>query len=112
MVLGRLSPTDVDTVKVGQEAIIEFPTFSTRNPPRLDGILEQISAGIFQEPRTGENFYRVTIFFKPGQRLLDEIRSDLRVGLPVQVLIQSGERTFFEYLISPYREMMRGAFHE
>ena len=111
-VLGRLSPTDVDTVKVGQEAVVEFPTFSTRNPPRLDGLLEQISAGVFQDPRTGESYYRVTISLKPDQPLLTEIKGDLRVGLPVQVLIQSGERSFFEYLLSPFKEMMRGAFHE
>lgn len=112
MVTGRLSPIDIDSVKVGQETTLEFTTFSTRNPPRVMGKLAQISAGSLRDPQTGETYYRVQVAIIPNQPVFEEIREDLRVGMPVQALIQSGERTFGQYIMSPFVEMTRGAFHE
>ena len=112
MVTGQLSPVDIDSVEVGQKTTLEFKTFSTRNPPRVQGTLAQISAGALDDPRTRQSFYRVKITIDENQPIFDEIRDDLRVGMPVQALIQSGERTFGEYIASPFVEMTRGAFHE
>jgi HlyD family type I secretion membrane fusion protein len=112
MVSARLSPTDVDSVKLGQTATLEFSTFSRRNPPRLDGKLEQISAGALQDPDSGQAYYRVRVRILPDQPAFDEIREDVRVGMPVQTLIKSGERTFARYIIDPFADLTRGAFHE
>jgi HlyD family type I secretion membrane fusion protein len=108
----RLSPRDVDSVKVGQIATLEFSTFSRRNPPRLDGRLNQISASALTDPNTGQDYYRVKVEILPDQAIFAEIREDVRVGMPVQTLIQSGERTFAQYIIDPFAELTRGAFHE
>jgi HlyD family type I secretion membrane fusion protein len=112
MVSARLSPTDVDSVEVGQRATLEFSTFSRRNPPRIDGELEQISAGTLEDPNSGQAYYRVRVRILPDQPAFNEIRDMVRVGMPVQTLIQSGERTFARYIIDPFLDLTRGAFHE
>jgi epimerase transport system membrane fusion protein len=112
MVTAQLSPVDVDSVKVGQSTTLEFSTFSRRNPPRVDGRLEQVSAGALQDPNSGQSYYRVRVEILPGQPAFQAIRDDVRVGMPVQTLIKSGERTFAQYIIDPFVDLTRGAFHE
>jgi len=45
-----------------------------------------------------------------SQDLQDQI--DLYPGMPAEVMIATGERTFFEYLIAPVARSFRRAFRE
>ena len=41
-----------------------------------------------------------------------EVPVELYPGMPTEVMIKTGERTFFEYLIQPVRDSFTRAFHE
>jgi len=41
-----------------------------------------------------------------------KVQIDLYPGMPAEVMIATGERTFFEYLIAPVARSFRRAFRE
>ena len=69
------------------------------------------AADMMTNEQNGASYYlaRVEIAEVP-QDLKDQI--DLYPGMPAEVMIATGERTFFEYLIAPIARSFRRAFRE
>jgi HlyD family secretion protein len=105
--------TDIDSVRVGQPATVRLSALNQRTTPVLDGRVSYLSAdavtdtsdGIAREVYvahidvTSEEYSRVSSFAPVP-------------GMPAEVMIQSQERTFFEYLVKPIRDSMSRAFRE
>ena len=108
----RISPNDIDDVHVGNYAYVMFPAFTSRNTPRIDGTVEQVSADSFEDERTGARFYQAKI--KVDREHLKEIAPhiELQPGMPASVFIATVERTVLEYLITPFTQMLERSFRE
>jgi membrane fusion protein, type I secretion system len=59
----RVSPTDIDQVKLGQHAMLHFSAFDVRTTPEIPSAVARIGADLTQDEKTGARYYliRVTI---------------------------------------------------
>jgi len=111
VVKAQLSPKDIDRVTAGQLADIRFGSFNTREIPAIEGRLSKVSADILNDPNTRKPYYSATIeITERGNRMLRDIK--LVPGMPANVLIKTGERTLFQYLLAPITETFAVAMIE
>jgi epimerase transport system membrane fusion protein len=107
IVEAQVSPLDIDRVKVGQGAEVRFTAFNSRETPRIDGQLIAVSADrLVDDSGTDRKPYylaRVEVE-AAGLDILHAQQLELVPGMPAEVLINTGERTFLQYLLKPLRD--------
>jgi HlyD family type I secretion membrane fusion protein len=107
----QVRPVDVDGLRVGLAAEIRFPSDTDRLLPKLHGRVLTISADRLVDPLQGTAYFAAQLTVDPDSiRLFG--RDRLRPGLPVEVLLLKGERTLFDYLFSPVRDIFARAMLE
>ncbi len=115
IVEAKVSPIDIDRVQVGQAAEIRFTAFKMRDTPRVDGSLITLSADRLvdeaDERKTPYYLARVEITPK-GLQDLARHKLALVAGMPAEVLINTGERTMFHYLVDPLKNTVARSFIE
>jgi epimerase transport system membrane fusion protein len=98
----RVSPMDIDRVSIGMEATIRFSAFKNATTPTIFGVVTKISADRLVDEQTGIPYYLARVEVSEEGR--EKLGSLLLVpGMPAEVLIKTGERTLFEYLVQPAR---------
>lgn len=107
----RIAPNDIDIVHSGQSAQIRLTPFNARMAPPIPAVVEWISADALSDQATGIPFYLARI--KPAvspSELPDNMQ--LYPGMPAEVMVLTGERTFMGYLMAPLTRSFRRAFKE
>lgn len=107
----RLNPQDIDIVKVGQSARLRLSALNMRLTPEVAGEVTHLSADRLIDEVTQEPYYRARIGITddlPASVAPDQ----LYPGMPVETFIETGERTFFEYLARPILDSFNRAFVE
>jgi membrane fusion protein, type I secretion system len=107
----RIAPHDIDQIQVGQSAVLRFSTFNQRTTPELNGKVSRVSPDITQDQKSGMSFYTVRITLPDSEiaRLSD---NKLVPGMPVEVFIQTGERTALSYLVKPISDQLMRSWRE
>ncbi len=107
----RLKVTDVDNVLMGMSARIRLSALNQRRTPELFGKVQTVSGDVVVDEATGEQFYlaRIIISKEEFERVADKT---LTPGMPVEVLIQSGQRTAMEYFTDPIIDILRRSLKE
>jgi epimerase transport system membrane fusion protein len=109
VVEAKLSPQDVDQVRIGQMADVRFTAFRQRDMPKVEGRLVRLSADRMIEEAGGvkQPYYLARIEIAPdGIRELKRLKLELLAGMPADVLVKTGERTFWHYLTAPLSDMV------
>lgn len=111
----RISPEDIDDLKVGQNAQIRFNSLHERDLPIMDGQITRLSADSFQDEKTGQSFFTGEITVPSKE--LDIIRNkrgdfNLKAGMPVQVLVPLRARTALQYALEPLTQSLWLSFRE
>ncbi|MCK0139383.1 HlyD family type I secretion periplasmic adaptor subunit [Aliiroseovarius sp. F47248L] len=105
--------TDVDSVHLGQDAVVRLTGLNARTTPVLDGTVEYVSADAISDTANGvtrEVFVaRVSLSPEELNRVADFIPTP---GMPAEVMIQTDERTFAQYIARPLVDSMTRAFKE
>jgi len=111
VVEAQINPNDIDVVHKGQLAQVRLTPLNARMVPPLPGRIAWVSADILSDQKTKQSYYlaRIEITAAPGD-LPKEV--DLYPGMPAEVMIATGERTFLDYLVAPVSRSFRGAFRE
>ncbi len=101
VVEARIAPSDIDSVAVGMVADLRFPGFNTANTPIVQGQLVDVSADSFVNEEDGSAYYigKLMADAESLERQLGVFR--LVPGMPVGVVIKTGSRTLFRYLLKP-----------
>jgi HlyD family secretion protein len=111
VVEAKVRPQDVDQLFVGQSAGLRFTAFSQRTTPEVSGVVQQISADVTTDTRTGLSHYTVRITITPEEiALLGAIK--LVPGMPVETFIKTGDRSVASYFIKPMIDQAKRAFRE
>ena len=109
VVSARLRPVDVEGLYPGLPARVTLVAYSARTIPTLDGTLRTISADRIEDERTGEFYFLARVRIDRTELAgLDRIQ--LLPGMPVDVMIVSGERTVLDYVLDPFLAGARRAF--
>ena len=102
MVDARVSPMDIDRVKIGQTAEVRFSVF--KDAYTVTGSLIKLSPDRLIDAETDIPYYAAEIgLLKDDMALLRGMT--LMPGMPAEVLIKTGERTMLGYLTSPLNRM-------
>jgi len=107
----QVSPIDIDRVSVGLLAEVRFSAFKQALTPKMKGKVINLSADRLVDEKTGQPYYLAKVELTPEsyQELGD---MELVPGMPAEVLINTGERTVFEYLMQPITNAFARAFIE
>lgn len=111
VVNARLNPIDVDTVHAGLAVEIHVLSFSARSTLPIDGRVTRVSADALVDQATGVPYYSVEIALDESTVPENE-REVLISGMPVEVYIFTGSRTFLEYLTAPITASFRRSFRD
>ena len=107
----RVDPRAIDQVHPGQKAQVIFSAFDPRNTPRLMGEVTTVSPDAVTDPKTGQNFFRITLEVPPGELArLGEV--NLVPGMPVEAYLETADRTVMRYLMQPLTSQFTRAFRE
>jgi HlyD family type I secretion membrane fusion protein len=105
----RVAPIDIDRVTVGQVARLRFTAFNQRTTPELEGRVEIVAAATATDRATGQAYYLASI----GVQDIGLLKANkLMPGMPVEVFIQTDERTALSYITKPFTDQMMKAFRE
>ncbi len=111
MVRARLAPADIDQVFPGQSAVVAFTGLNMRDLPQLEAAVEKISADTFDEPGSGQQYYRVDL--RLAADTLDRIGAAiLRPGMQVELFFETGAQRPISYLTSPLTAYFSRALRE
>jgi len=105
--------TSIDQLHEGQTAAIRLTALNRRTTPVLEGKVFYVSADSVEENSglSVKDVYIVRVQIPDSE--IARIHNFHPVpGMPAEVLIQTSERTFFEYLSKPVADSMSRAFKE
>jgi epimerase transport system membrane fusion protein len=111
IVEGEVKPTDRNEVRHGQPARVHILAFNSRRSPMLTGSVTMVTADALIEPRTGRSFYKAEVDLHHTPELTSYVAS-LQPGMPVEIFIETGQRSFAEYLLQPLMVRVHRAFKE
>jgi HlyD family type I secretion membrane fusion protein len=106
-----LKPTDRQEVYVGQTARVRVLALNIRRIPMLDAKLVAVAADALNDPKTGVASYMAELELNTTTQTAYYL-SSLLPGMPVEVFVETGERTFAEYLLQPMVLRIHRAFRE
>jgi len=107
----QITPTDVDTVRVGMPASIRLSHAAARTTPILEGSVERISPDRMTDQRTGMPYFVARIALAPEELTRYE-HLRLQPGMHAEVLIRRGERSFASYLARPLADRFAKSIRE
>lgn len=111
VVAARVSTINIDEVHPGQQVVLRFSSFSSRTTPEIDGVLTRVSADALVDQATHAPYYRAEVTIPPEQ-IAKLGKLSLVPGMPVEVYVQTGERSPFTYLLKPLSDYFVRAFRE
>ncbi|MDR6662080.1 HlyD family type I secretion periplasmic adaptor subunit [Tardiphaga sp. 1201_B9_N1_1] len=106
-----LRPQDREEVMAGQNARIRIIALNIRRRPMLEGQVTAVAADAFTDTKSGVTSYMAEIDLQRSPEVEPHLTT-LKPGLPVEVFVETGIRTFAEYLIQPLRLRVHRAFRE
>jgi protease secretion system membrane fusion protein len=112
----KIPPHLIDKVHAGQDADVRFSTFANSPQLLVEGKVETISKDLVVETSSNPNYanasyYLAKISITPkGLTVLNG--RILQPGMPVQVVIKTGERTLLTYLLHPLSKRIAASMKE
>lgn len=112
----KIPPNLIDKVHAGLDADVRFSTFANSPQLLVEGKINTISKDLVVENtvntgRPVDSYYLAKISITPnGMKVLG--RRTLQPGMPVQVVIKTGERTLLAYLLHPLSKRIAASMKE
>lgn len=112
----KIPPNLIDKVHAGQDADVRFSTFANTPQLLVEGKVKTISKDLLTETvpnsdRVSQSYYLAKVSITPdGMRVLGDRK--LQPGMPVQVVIKTGERTLLTYLLHPLTKRIAASMKE
>lgn len=104
-------PTNlIDKVRVGLETDMRFSAFNQTTTPVIPGTVQLVGADKLTDPNAGEYYLAQVQVTDAGNALLKD--KQIQPGMPVEVVVKTGERTFITYLTKPLSDRMARSFKD
>lgn len=108
----KVADHDVDHLYIGQPAEIRFSAFNQRLSNVIDGEVVHVSANSFEDEATRARYYKVRLrVTNAGEENMTESMK-LLAGMPAEVMLRTGERSFSSYIAKPLTDMLARAIRE
>lgn len=107
----KVRPLDIDSVRVGMPALVRLVAFKQRSTPTLTGKVMLVSADAVLDERSDETHFRASVAVDAAE-MARVPHVSLYPGMPVEVAIVTGERTFLDYILQPLLDSFAHSFRE
>lgn len=111
VVHARVSPTDIDQIKIGQIARIRFSGFNQQTTPEVEGKVMFVSADRSEDPRTGAPYYRVNVAINAA-KFEKDAKLHLSTGMPAEAFITTKSRSLASYIFKPLMDQISRAMRD
>jgi HlyD family type I secretion membrane fusion protein len=108
----RVKPKDIGNVRIGQKVELKVQAYDYSRYGSIPGKVESISAGTFQDEKTGEPFYKVRVFLDRAYAGKVAGKNLLVPGMTLTADILTDRTNLLMYLLSPVRKGLGSALHE
>jgi HlyD family type I secretion membrane fusion protein len=114
-ITARVSPSDIESVEIGQTAEVRFPNFSSRQTPVILGKVVSLSPDAMIDQTGGQQqqqpYFSAKVVIDYNAVPAD-VAKKIQPGMQADVLISTGERTALAYLIGPLKNSFAKTFRE
>jgi epimerase transport system membrane fusion protein len=101
IVEAQIATSDVDQVEVGRDARVRLSAYSFRTTPPIEGEVTYVSADSFFNEADNLSFYRIHVRIEEDAYAVLPDAVSPQPGMPVQVMVATGEQTVLTYLLDP-----------
>lgn len=108
----RVPPVLIDKVYRDMPTYLRFTAFNLNTTPVVDGKVKLVGADLLTPDRSDESEYylaQVETTFEETTKLKGLV---VQAGMPVDVIVRNGERTFMSYLVRPIADRFALAFKD
>jgi protease secretion system membrane fusion protein len=110
IVEAEVPTVSIDKVHSGLDADLRFSAFNQRTTPVVAGKVSLVGADKLTNP-AGVDYYLAQIqTSEEGMKQLGD--NHIQPGMPVEVIVKTGERTFMTYLFKPLADRFARSFKE
>lgn len=100
IVEAHVRPEDIESLTSDQKVRVRLTAYSQRRTSALEGRVQDVSADRIVDPK-GEKSHYLARVVVDTQQLAAQRGLSLYPGMPAVVLIETGEETLLDYLLSP-----------
>jgi len=111
MLEAQVQPTDVNSVSAGQSVEIRFPSFHSRLTPVMFGKVKSLSHDQLVNEANKQPYFLAQISIDDAD-IPEDLKAQLRAGMPGEVIFTTGARTVMQYILHPLTEAFRHAWRE
>lgn len=111
IVEAQVPPVQIDKVRKGQQANLRFTAFNIKTTPVVTGSVNLVGADLLKGTQPNEEYYLAQII-TTAQGMKDLEGLDVQPGMPVDVIVKNGERTFMSYLLKPLVDSVALSFKD
>ena len=112
MAFTRVAPKDIGNVAVGQKVELKVQAYDYARFGTIPGRVESISAGTFQDEKTGEPYYKVRVQLDQLYAGKKNDKNLLVPGMTLTADILTDRTSLLWYLLSPIRRGFGDALHQ
>ena len=111
VVEARIRPQDIEHVRKDLRASVRLIGFNSRVVPSVDGVVTYVSADSLLDRPSNARYYLTRITLNLASKP-ETAHLRLEPGMIAQVMVITGNRTLFDYLLSPITDSISAAMHE
>jgi len=107
----QVPPNLIDQISLGAPVDVRFASFAHTPQLVVDGVVDSISADILTDSSGKYSYYLARVAITPeGIKTLG--KRQLQPGMPVEVIIKTGERSLLTYLLHPLLKRVSASMKE
>ncbi len=112
IVEAQIPTTSIDKVHVGLQADMRFSAFNVNTTPVISGRITLVGADKITgtNPQQGEFYLAQVETTEEGLKQLGD--KVVQPGMPVEVIVKTGERSFFSYMVKPLSDRFARSFKD
>ena len=107
----RVAPHLIDSVHAGMPVDVRFSSFARSPQLVVEGKLVSVSGDLLTDPQNGMSYYLARVVVTPeGLKKLG--KRQMQPGMPVEVVLRTGERSLLTYLLHPLTKRIAASMNE
>ncbi len=107
----QVSPTDIDAMEAGMRAEVRFSAFHGYTLPLILGHVESVSHDRIIDEHSKQPYFLARVVVDKSD-IPTIVEDHIKAGMPVEVMVPTGERTVMDYVMRPIRNRASSAFRE
>lgn len=107
----RIQPHLINSVQAGMPVDVRFSSFAHSPQLVVQGKLVSVSGDLLTDPQNGMGYYLARVAVTPeGLKKLG--KRQMQPGMPVEVVLRTGERSLLTYLLHPLTKRIAASMNE